>query len=164
MFVQDFEVVDIAFEQAATSVSADARGLLDTAFLDARTAADHPRAGTGPEGWPSLFSEQVDVRFSPVRFFAGRLVLSFRWTAGERSSLVPTLEGEIVFAPLADGRTEVVFRGQHETDAAPLVPDQDRLLLQRTAESMARAFLRGIASGLTGADEGPGLPRATGGA
>ena len=156
MFVQDFHVVDVAFESVANAVAADTVALVEAAFEGARPDAEGLRARVGPEGWPSLFSKTVDLQFAPARFRADGLVLSFRWTSVGGTALVPTLEGELEFAPLGERQTQLVFRAQYDPPAGALGRGLDRLLLHRVAESTARAFVTQIASGLAAQAEDRG--------
>lgn len=141
MFVQDFQVLDLPFEEVAGYVDAHAPSLIDAAFAGARVDGERLCTRVGPSRWPSLFSKTVEVRLAPLRLRGDALVLSFRWSSVGGAALFPILEGELELAPIGESETELKVRGQYDPPAGSLGRSLDRLLLHRVAEATVRAFL-----------------------
>jgi hypothetical protein len=151
MFVQDFQVLDVPFEEVAGYVDAHAQTLVDSAFEGARIDGERLRTRVGPSRWPSLFSKTVEVSLAPLRLRGDSFVMSFRWSSVGGAALFPILEGELDLAPLGDSQTVLQVHGQYDPPAGSLGRHLDRLVLHRVAEATVRAFLTRACSAISDA-------------
>lgn len=148
MFVQDFQVVDAAFEDVQAALRDDSEGLLSGALDGARAQGERLRAKVGRSGWPPVFSKTVALRVTAPRTHDDCAVVSFAWAARGEASLFPVLEADLEVAPLGDGHTHVVARARYEPPGGLMGRGVDRLVLHRVAESTIRALLDGICANL----------------
>jgi len=144
VFVQDFQVVDQAFDAVAARLSGDADALLGGALDSASDEGEKLRVRVGPPGWPHLLAKSVQIDRGPVRVVDGRVLLAFSWSATSGGSLFPELDADLEAAPLGLGRTEVTLRARYEPPGGALGRSMDQILLHRVAESTLRAFLTRI--------------------
>lgn len=148
-FVQDFAVLDRAYEAVADRLAADAPGLFTVALQAARLEGESLQVTVAPAGWPVVLAKSVELRVGPVRTYADHLIVGFTWRARRGDSLFPRMDADLDLAPFGPGRTEVVLRGSYEPPGGLLGAEADRLLCHRVAGSTARAFLRRVCAGLT---------------
>ncbi|SRR5579875_284832 len=148
MFVQDFQVMDVPFEEVVACLGAGTKALLGTALEGARAEGERLRSKVGPSGWPAVLSKTVEIRSTRLRRHGDCVLLSFCWVASGGASLFPALEGDLEVAPLGEGQTQLVLRGRYEPPGGALGRGLDRLVLHRLAESTIRAFLTSACAAL----------------
>ncbi|HVC24416.1 MAG TPA: hypothetical protein VND23_01550 [Acidimicrobiales bacterium] len=144
MFVQDFALVDQAFDRVAARLAGEADALLGGALDSARAEGERLRVRVGPPTWPALLAKAVEIERGPVRVLTDRALLAFSWSATAAGSLFPQLDADLEAAPFGLARTEVVLRARYKPPGGAIGRGVDQLLLHRVAESTLRAFLARI--------------------
>jgi hypothetical protein len=150
MFVQDFTVVDLPYDDIRERLIGDPAAVLGGAFAATRAEGERLRLRVGVAGWPEAFAKTVDLRAGPLRQGqAGGLLLAFGWEAvGSAASLFPRLDADLDVAPFGTDQTVVTLTARYQPPAGSLGRLADELILHRLARSTLRAFLRELCEGL----------------
>lgn len=158
MFLQDFLLIGQPYDVVAGRLRADPAALLTGGFEAARTEAAHLRAQVGPRGWPAVVSETAAVRPGPLRDRGDSVLMAFGWEVPGDEGLFLRLDADLEVAPFGADRTWATLRARYNPIGSRVASAADQLILQRMAESTARAFLIGaratIQHGLGGSRAG----------
>ena len=72
--------------------------------------------------------------------------LHLRWEAERATSLLPTMDGDLIAHPIAKGETQLAFYGSYRPPLGVLGSAADTLLLHRVAEASVHRFVKELAA------------------
>lgn len=149
LFVQDFKVVDMACDEAAGHLLANAKGILTRALWATKAEGDRIASKIGPRSWPSALAKNVQIHLGPVRLHRDSVVVSFSWRALAGPSLFPRLDADLEVAPFGPGQASLTMRGTYRPPGGILGKVADELLLHRVANATVRDFLEAVCQSLS---------------
>jgi len=150
VFVQDFAVVDEAYEAIASRIAVDTTERFRRALEVAQFEKDRLQAMIAPPHWPSLLASTVEVTLGPSRPYQDGMLVSFTWRAHDAAPTSLTVDADLQVAPIGLDCTQLLLRGRYYPPAALDGEHDNWFLVQRLADASTRSFLTGIVGDLAG--------------
>lgn len=141
VFVQDFQLINQAYDAVAGRLRADPGAVLCDAFEAARAEAHRLRTQVGSSTWPAVIPQNTTVRPGPLRDLGDSVLVAFGWDAGSTPGLLTHLDADVDVAPFGSCGTWVTLRARYTLNRGQGASAADQLMILRMAESTVRAFL-----------------------
>lgn len=149
MFVQYFGHVSVTFEEAERRLTALMDGLSESADFAYRHGEDLFSRIGGGEG---KVAKTVRLEVGKPSRGASQTTLPLSWWATGTPFLFPTMEAELILAPLGPGLTQVTLQGTYKPPIGAVGRVLDKLALHRFAEVSVKDFVDRIVDGLAAVD------------
>ncbi len=107
---------------------------------------------------PVKLSKRVWAELTDPSLRADRVIQRLRWRAAGATGLFPTMEADLEFSPMGEGRTSISFLGRYDPPLGLFGREVDRMLLHRLAEASVRSLLSRVALRVAAPAANPGPP------
>lgn len=110
---------------------------------------------------PGPLSKTVEIEVGEPMHGTETITYPVVWQVSGSAAIFPSMDAEIVIAPLGPGRTHITFQGRYEPPLDAVGRLIDRAAMHRVAESTVRNLMERLAAAIE-ANQGP-APAANGG-
>jgi len=151
VFVQDFAVVEQAYDTVTARFTADTAERFRRALIAAHSESDRLQAMVGPLHALALLADTVEVKLGPSRPYQGGLLVSFTWRSHDPVATWLTFDADLQILPVGPICTELVLRGRFYPPTAGDSEPDSRPVVHGVARATIRSFLTELVAGLAGA-------------